>query len=365
MKSSYTQLTLSIMLIIVLLVPLAGISAQDGEPTDEGILLPSLFALTGFNFEHQQWNNCGPATLTNALSYFGYASDQVRAADWLKPHYEDKNVSPWQMAEFVNTQVPEIPVYALYRYGGTLDMLKTLLFNGFPVIIESGYDPVSAGQGWMGHYLLIYGYDDDRQVFLTYDSYDGPELAYSYQHIQENWQHFNYVYIVPYLFDNQARLFEVLGSNADEYENLINTLTIASSEASLDTANPFAWFNIGSTLVMIADRLGEDSYYQQAVLAYDNARNLGLPWRMLWYQFGMYEAYLAMGRYDDVIALANQKRDDGGGNYVEETFYYAGLAREAMGDTERAINNYTAVVNFNPNFHPAQERLNALLANGG
>ena len=83
--------------------------------------------MSGFNFEYQGWNNCGPTTLTNALTYFGYTDDQLRAANYLKPNREDKNVSPWEMVRFVNSQVPELPVYALTRMGGTVDLLKTLI----------------------------------------------------------------------------------------------------------------------------------------------------------------------------------------------------------------------------------------------
>ncbi|MBK8024844.1 MAG: C39 family peptidase [Chloroflexi bacterium] len=129
---------------------------------------------------------------------------------WLKPNSEDKNVSPWQMVEYVNQHTAG-DVRALLRYGGTLDRLKTLVANNFPVLIESGYDPVSANQGWMGHYLLVTGYDDGRSHFITQDSYDGPDLAYSYEHIREYWKHFNYLYIALSEPAREAELMSLLG----------------------------------------------------------------------------------------------------------------------------------------------------------
>ena len=107
-------------------------------------------------------------------------------------------------------------------------------------------------------------------------------------------------------------------------------------------------------------------YYEQAVVAFDQARNVGngLPWRMTWYQFGMYEAYNAVGNYQETINLAQRTLNDGGGQYVEETFYYAGIAREGLGETSRAIENYRAVLSFNPNFASARARLNALTTGG-
>jgi tetratricopeptide (TPR) repeat protein len=343
----------AILVILLLALP---VFAQESD-------LPPSHTLSGFRYEAQMWNNCGPATLTMGLSYFGYADNQVRAANWLKPNTEDKNVSPWQMVEFVNTQLSEIPVFAMQRYGGTPDLLKQLIYNGFPVIIEAGYDPERANQGWMGHYLLVVGYNDDTDQFITYDSYDGQNLPYTYDHILTHWQHFNYTYIVLYDFERQMELYDLLGSDAEEYDNLVNTLNIARQEATEDPQNSFIWFNLGTTLVEIAQLLDEPQYYEQAVLAYDQARNLGLPWRMLWYQFGPYYAYNAVGRYDDVITLANAILDNSG-RYVEESYYYAGIAREAMGEIDRAISNYNAVLSFNPNFHFARERRDQLQSEG-
>lgn len=350
------QLLYSMLLFGLLLVPLSAVAAQEAAPQSQPeapVALPVSALMSGFTYHAQMWNNCGPATLTMGLSYFGYTDTQVRAATWLKPNSEDKNVSPWQLAEYVNGQVPEIDVFTLIRYGGTLDRLKMLIANNFPVIIEAGYDPERANQGWMGHYLLVIGYDDAQQVFITHDSYDGASHPYSYAHIQEYWQHFNYIYMPLYISGREPELLTLLGDDADPTQNLINAFNLAQEEATT-ASNVFAWFNMGSILVGL-------EMYDQAAIAYDYARNTGqLPWRMMWYQFGPYEAYYHMGRYQDMLTIANAIRDDGGGQYVEETFYYAGLAREGLGETQRAIDNYTAVLAFNPNFAPARERLTAL-----
>ncbi len=321
MRTFVGKITLLLLLGLMLSLAMGQAIAQDDGATETGdsdlaAALPSAHTLYGFTYHAQQWNNCGPATLTMALSFFGYADDQNRAADWLKPNYEDKNVSPWQMTEFVNTQVPEFPVYSMVRYGGTLDLLKALIYNDFPVIIEAGYDPPRADQGWMGHYLLMVGYDDAAQQFTTYDSYDGQNMVYTYQHTAEHWQHFNYTYIVLYEESRLEDLNEVLGDNAAEEENIRNAMEIARTQAIADQTDNWAWFNMGSNLVM----LGE---YEDAATAYDVARSTGdgLPWRMMWYQFGPYIAYQAMGRYNDMLVLARAALNDGGGQYVEETYY--------------------------------------------
>lgn len=339
------QMLARLALLVVLLV--AGtVSAQE-----EVVNVPPSYHLNGVQHIYQDWNNCGPATLTMGLTYFGYEADQYPAAQWLKPNTEDKNVSPWQMAEYVNTQLAGT-TRALVRQGGTLDLLKLLVSNNFPVLIEAGYDPPGENLGWMGHYLLVIGYDDAQGVLYTHDSYDGPNLGYTYDHIETYWRHFNRLYIVLYDAAREAEMLALLGDDADERQNWINALETARAEATANNQDPFAWFNMGTNFVGL-------EMYREAEVAYDQARNVGggLPWRMMWYQFGPFEAYLQVGRYEDVIALAQANLNDGGGQYVEETFYYGGLARLAMGETERAINNFNGAISFNPNFTPARVAL--------
>lgn len=317
--------------------------------TSPAVAPPAAYNLNGISHIWQGWNNCGPATLTMGLTYYGAEANQYPAAQWLKPNSEDKNVSPWQMAEYVNTQIPGT-TRALYRYGGTLEGLKTLISNNFPVLIEAGYDPETDDQGWMGHYLLVKGYDDSRQIVITNDSYLGADITYTYEHVNTFWRHFNRVYLVLYEMDREDELMALLGSDADPVENAINALETARTEAIADPNDSYAWFNMGTSFVQL-------EMYNEAATAFDQARNVGegLPWRMLWYQFGPFEAYYQVQRYNDMISLAQANLNDGGGQYVEETFYYAGLAREALGETEAALENYNQVLFFNPNFSPARE----------
>ena len=340
-------------LLLVIGFSSAGALAQTNE---ESVDLPAVFRMSNLGTEYQGWNNCGPATLTNALKHFGYADDQYRAAKWLKPNNEDKNISAWQMAEYVNTQIPELPIYALVRDGGTRDLAQSLMVNGFPVIIEFGYEP--SGYEWMGHYLLLAGWDEMLQEMNTMDSFKGPNTRYSYDKIDLYWQHFNYKYIVLYTLNREEELMALLGDDADEWQNQINALEMARAEAIADQEDAHAWFNMGSSFVGLG-------MYDAAAQAYDRAISLGLPWRMFWYQFGAWEAYYHTGRYDDMIRIARQNQNDGGGQYVEETYYYLGMAREGRGETNLALQNYNTALTFNPNFSPAREAKERLLAGSG
>lgn len=341
---------------VLLLAIIAGQALAQNTPTTTPTpALPPYYLLQNVRYEPQQWNNCGPATLTNALSYFGYQDNQTRAAKWLKPNYEDKNVSPNQLVDFVNTQVGELPVYAKLRYAGNRDLMKRLLANNFPVIIEKGYDPPPHDLGWMGHYLLLIGYDESRTLYITHDSYESANYEYDYTYIEEFWQHFNYTYIVIYTVDREAELNAILGEDADERANIIHALELARAEAIANPDDAFAWFNMGTNFLALG-------MVNEAAIAYDQARSLNLPWRMYWYQFGPFEAYYQVGRYTDMITLAQQNLNDGGGQFVEETFYYGGLARQGLGEYNRALANFDQALAFNPNFAPARTAREALVA---
>ncbi|NET74512.1 MAG: hypothetical protein F6K62_27525 [Sphaerospermopsis sp. SIO1G2] len=98
--------------------------------------------------------------------------------------------------------------------------------------------------------------------------------------------------------------------------------------------------------------------YESSAKAFDRARQIGLPWRMLWYQFGPYEAYWQVGRYSDVIELADVTLHQR--PYFEESYYYRGLAHQAIGDNTAAAQDLRRAVAFNPRFTAASEALEAL-----
>lgn len=328
-------------------------------PTATSIPLPSFTTLTldNLSWEQQRWNNCGPTTITIGLTYFGYDETQRRAANFLKPNPEDTNVSPSQLVEFVNSQVGnELSVRALYRVGGTPEMLKRLVANDFPVIVERGI--IVEDTGWMGHYSLVVGYDDASNdgEYLVYDSYlgysRGAGRRFSQDSIEDGWRQFNYTFIVLYTPSREGLLREILGQHADPAYAAQFALKMARADATADADDKWAWFNIGTAYTLLGQ-------YDEAALAFDRARQMSLEFRMMWYQFGPYIAYLHTGRYDDVLALARQSERTT--PYVEEVYYYRGLAYAAQGETDSAIFQFDRTLQNNPNYTAAEEAKQAVL----
>lgn len=326
-------------------------------PTQTPVPLPQLAALQldQLTWEQQRWNNCGPTTLTIGLSYFGYNNNQTRAAQFLKPDPEDTNVSPSQMVDFVNQDVSrELGVKALYRVGGTPELLKRLVLHDFPVIVERGI--VLEEEGWMGHYSLVVGYDKPAEEYLLFDSWYGYSRGegrrFNMSFIEEGWRQFNHTFIVIYNASREADLMNLLGQHAD----YLSAAEIARDRALAEVrANPddaWAWFNLGTAYTMLGN-------YREAANAYDYWRTLDHPFRMLWYQFGPYEAYYNLGRYDDVLALA--RASERTTPYVEEIYYYRGLVYAAQGNTNSAVFQFDRALERNSNFNPAIEAKQAVL----
>jgi hypothetical protein len=303
----------------------------------------------GFTHVQQDWNNCGPANITMALSHYGWQGDQSDAAAWLKPIDEDKNVSPHEMVEFVNTQTG---VRAVTRIGGDMELLKQLIFNNIPVIIETSYAP--EGYDWIGHYQTVVGYDDNAGVFYLYDSYlgtgvAGAGMAEPYAEFDAGWRDFNRVFIAIYEQSREGVVSQILGERADLTRSFEIALEIAQSEARADRRDKFAWFNIGTAYT----RLGA---YEQAANAFDIARQLDLPFRIMWYQFAPFEAYYGAGRYDDVLVLAETTINNSD-ERIEEAYYWRGRVYGAQGRGGDAASMYQVALRLNPNFAPAQQAL--------
>ena len=330
-------------------------------PTPTLAPLPSKHTLIGMGVVKQTFNNCGPANLTQTLNFLGSDITQTEVADYLKPNPEDRNVSPWQIADYVNEQTPGYS--AIARSGGTLEMIKRIVASGYPVVIEKGYELPDSG--WWGHYLTVFGYDDEKQELYTQDSYlgpfDGSGRAASYDEVEAYWQQFNYTFYVVYRPEQEAEIAAILGPDMfDDFAMWRNAAALAETEAEENPRDAIAWFNLGTALTRMGGLTGESKYYQGGAQAFDQAREIGLPPRMLWYQFQPYLAYLKLQRYQDIVDLADATLETQGGRNVEETFWYKGHALAFLGDIAGAREAYTEALLVNENFYPAQWSLDAL-----
>lgn len=329
-------------------------------PTATPAPLPTAFRVEGLKNIPQSFNNCGPANLSVVLEFWGDTTTQTVAAAYLKPNPNDRNVSPWQISDYVNEFTS---LKSTVHSGGTLSLLKTLIAAGLPPVIERGY--VLEDNTWAGHYLTLYAYDDAVQEFTAMDTNLSPwsdyGRAFSYAEIADSWRAFNYTFYVVYSTDKDPLVRSIIGPELlDDQRMWEHTRDIAQAEIEANLNDAFAWFNLGTSWTELGSLTGVNAYYQNGAQAFDEARRLGLPPRMLWYQFRPYLAYYKIGRFDEVLALADATLATSGGQYVEETLYWKGNALASTGDAAGAITAYEEALKVNTNFYYAQWALDSL-----
>ncbi|MFZ5911945.1 MAG: C39 family peptidase [Chloroflexota bacterium] len=312
-------------------------------PTPTRAPLPSQAALPSPPFEQQTPNNCGPATLSMALHLYGWEGSQADVAEQVKPVLQDRNVNPEELAWYVRNFAGWLAVE--YRVAGDLETLKRLLAANYPVIVESvtSLDPNDAlgptDDLWAAHYLLLTGYDDAARAFTVQDSYHGADLSLSYEQLQAEWEPFNNLYMVLYFPQDAAELQSLLGADWDPDANRQRALESAQAAAQADPKDAFAWFNLGSNQVYF-------ERYDQAALAYDQARQIGLPLRMFRYQFGPFIAYFHANRNADLLALTDYAR--GVTEMSEEAWLWYGWALYRQGEYQKAKAAWEKALSINP-----------------
>lgn len=348
--------------------------------------LPSAVALENVTYvdQHNRWNYCAPANLTMALNYWGWEGDRDDVARYVKPGvsdpelnfveegFWDKNVMPYELEDFVDSQVPGLQ--AAVRQGGELALIKALIAAGFPVVVEKGYyeQDYTGAYGWFGHYLFVTGYDDAGGYFVVQDAYletgpdgTGANLRSSYEEFEIQWRYFNYLFMVVYPEERLEEVIAVLGDWNDETWAYQYALERAQAEVETLTGvdQYFAQFNLGSSQVRLRQYVDAANAFDYAFQLYANLQedDTQRPYRIMWYRTEPYWAYYYSGRYQDVINLANYTLNETIAEpTLEESIYWRGLAREALGEIDNAIADFRETVRLNPNFGPGLAQLERL-----
>jgi len=355
------------------------------SPTITPTPLPKSITLPGVVYVDQSggFNLCGPSNLTMALKFWkwkGQRDDILRAIkpginDVKKVFWQrgktDKNVMPYEMVDFVNDNTD---LRALSRYGGNIELIKDFVAAGFPILIEKGEFQLDTSGivSWMGHYQFITGYNDTSKMFLVQDTLNGeayvgggPNFQVPYDQLSNEWRAFNYIFMIVYPADKEDVIYSLLGEWADtEWANQ-HALELANKDTQTLTGLDayFAWFNKGTSHVQLLQYFDAASAYDQAFAIFPTIplEKEKLPYRMMWYQTGPYWAYYYSNRYQDVINLANvtlAKVQDGPN--LEESLYWRGMARQAIGEIDNAIADFKLANHLNPRMGAVIQALQSL-----
>ncbi len=318
--------------------------------------LPASVQLPAPAYQAQTPNNCGPATLALYLRFYGWEGTQADISDQIKPVTADRNVNPDELLYYTHNWTGWLQ--SIFRVGGNVDLIEQFMAAGIPVMVEKGnlimIDYWVKDDHWSGHYALVTGYDDATQNFTMQDSYVGPDQKISYAQFDEYWQQFNRVYILIYLPDQEETVKTILGDSWGEAANRQLALETAQAETQADPQNPYAWFNLGMN----------QNYFEQygaAAFSFDQARQIGLPMRMLRYQFGPFIAYFNAGRLDDLdelVAYGLQITPNS-----EETLLWKGWSLYKRGDINGAIEQFQLAQKANPNSNLVAQAFKYIQAN--
>ncbi len=322
--------------------------------TPSPTVIPQQVELPAPEWEQQDWNNCGPATLSMYLHYYGWEGDQFSISNLIKPDRTDRNVNVEEMDHFTRNYAGWL--HTIYRVGGDMEMLRQFVAAGIPVMIEASFYFAGAywpnDDLWAAHYLLVTGYDEARGTFTVQDSFHRPNDRLDYATLDEYWQPFNRVFILIYLPSQEETVKAILGSAWEEETNRESALQAAQAEIDAQPDDAFAWFNLGTNLLYF-------ERYEEAALAYDNARTHGLPQRMLRYQFGPFFAYFHTDRIDDLLTLTDYALQRTPNS--EEALLWHGWGLYRQGDINGAVADFNAALAANPYYADAQYALDFVL----
>lgn len=325
-------------------------------PTLTPTPLPESARLDAPPYEQQDINNCGPTTLAMFLSYYNWEGDQFTISDVIKPIPQDRNVNVEELQYFTSNYVGYLRTD--YRVGGTVERLKSFIAAGQPVMIEEGFLMAESywpdDDRWSGHYLLITGYNDATQTFTTQDSFLGPNRTVTYTDLEKTWQAFNHVYFFAYYPEQEDAIKAMLGDDWDADQNRQNALDASLALTESDPENSYPWFNLGSNYIYFGK-------YSEAVRAYDKAREIGIPQRMLRYQFGPFFAYFHTNRIEDLQAVTDYALQITPNS--EEALLWNGWALYRLNRRVEAMEQFQKAIDAHPGYLDAQYAMNYVASN--
>ncbi len=154
---------------------------------------------------------CGPACLEMVFDYYGENISQLEIAEVARTYpYSTYTDELRRATHFSNistsmgTEMPEnitgytlrqLGYAAFEQWGITIDQLKTLIDNDFPIILLMWYSPNHVS----GHYRVAVGYNNTH--IILHDpwnnvewggTYGGPCLAFNYSTFLDLWQYSGY-----------------------------------------------------------------------------------------------------------------------------------------------------------------------------
>lgn len=296
----------------------------------------------------QTFNNCGPAALSMALSYYGINASQQTLGDALRPYQipggdnDDKSVTLSELAE----KSTEYGFIAYHRPNGSITMLKQFITYDLPIITRTWTKTTED----IGHFRVVKGFDDTTEELIQDDSLQGKNLRFSYSEFNALWDKFNFEYLVLVPADKLEIVETILGTDVDTQAAWTRAVKTAQDLLLQNPTDITARFNLSVALYHIRQ-------YQEAVVEFEKVEN-ALPFRTLWYQIEPIDAYYQLGNFDRVFAITDKILNNHNRAF-SELYLIRGDIYKQQGNIQTAISEYEKAVFYNRNLKKAQEALNS------
>jgi tetratricopeptide (TPR) repeat protein len=308
-------------------------------PTPTPISLPLSKTLVNDYHIFQSFNNCGPAALSMALSYYGINKSQEELGQQLRPYQvpggnnDDKSVT----LEEVAGKSKEFGLIPYLRPNGNAEIIKKFIASDIPVITRTWLKENDD----IGHYRIIKGYDDATQEFIQDDSLQGKNLRYSYANFAKIWDKFNYEYLALVPEEKKGIAEEILGQNLDEKFAWRKAIELSQQKLSTNSGDVTAGFNLSVAYY----KLGE---YEKSVEAFEKVEDK-LSFRTLWYQIEPILSYYELGNYDRVFEITDRVLNNHNRAF-SELYFLRGQIYLKQGGKEKARSEFEKAVLYNRNF---------------
>src|SRR3989344_4709861 len=297
----------------------------------------------------QTFNNCGPASLSMALSYFGINETQTKLGQDLSPYQhpkgdnDDKYVTLAEIAE----KAKEYGLAPFHRPGGDMEKIKLLIAYDIPVITRT-WTKVNED---IGHFRVVKGYDDSKKQIIQDDSLQNKNLWFTYDVFNTMWEKFNFEYLVLVPKDKVEIAEEILGEDKDEQKAWKKAAQNAQRKLEANPNDIYSRFNLSVAYY----NLGQ---YERAVEEFEKVEDR-LPFRTLWYQIEPIQAYFELGDYKKVFSVTDRVLSNGNRAF-SELYLIRGEIYLKQNDKENAKKEFEKAVFYNVNLKSAQEALSSV-----
>ena len=324
-------------------------SVESPTPSELILKIPSQNKVLNNNYHiFQTFNNCGPASLSMALSYYEINESQQKIGNDLRPYQvaggdnDDKSVTLYELAE----RSKEYGLVPYHRPNGNIDLIKMFVTYDMPVVARTWLKENDD----IGHYRIIKGYDSSQ--IIQDDSLQGKNLKYSLSEFNAIWKKFNYEYLVLVPKGKENIAEKILGEDSNEKVAWENAVKDAESELSINSNDVYARFNLSVALYNIGE-------YRKSVEEFEKVEN-ELPFRTLWYQIEPIQAYFELGEYERVFSITDKILNNHNRAF-SELYIIRGDIYLKQNRENLARREYEKAVLYNKNNKEAREKLESII----